>query len=109
MNNNDLSPHLSRICEMKCKKVFQNNFGNFKMRKMSDVGEFDDVRVRHYFPKPFDEVGTGNFVSQTVDKAQRNIGSLQRADPTLPIRLPFGHITNEFVSDFLPAVKFKDF
>ena len=94
---------------MKGEKVFENRFGNFKMREMSDVFEFDDIGLmRHDFTKSFDQMFARNRVSRTVDKKKRLFHSLQSADPARSVRLAFGHITNEFVRDAPSVVELKN-
>ena len=62
---------------VKFKKLFQNGFRSFKMRKMSDVFKFDNiVLMRHNLAKSFDQMFARNLVSQAVDKAKRLFHSL---------------------------------
>jgi hypothetical protein len=66
---------------------------------MTDTFQFDHVRIRNQLAIMLGHVSSGNGVSGSVYQANRDILTLKRADPPLPVLDPVRDVMDQFMQD----------
>src|SRR5215203_3036707 len=93
---------------MKFKKIIEDNFRSFPMRKMPDVFELDNIFLRgKKRAEPFDQMFARHFIFEPVNHPERLAHPGERTDPALTIFSALGHIADEFVRDSFAAIVFE--